>query len=143
MGLFFLRDPKIILHFLSKGYFTMQLEIHEPKNLGKIAKKEFARIKQELIKIGYQNIDSGILESYLESYEMFKTAQEKVREQGAVIAAKNGAPVINPWHTIMKQHQENIKKCMAELGFSAGSRKRLQIHLNDNAKDDADLFGAN
>jgi P27 family predicted phage terminase small subunit len=115
-------------------------DIECPDNIGIYGEREFGRIKGELIKMGYLSVDKAILDSYLTSYHYFCLAKKHIQDHGMMITTPKGQLQINPWHSVMRQHQEILKKCMSELGFSAGSRKRLQLELDQNDTDD-DLFG--
>lgn len=113
-------------------------EVKLPKGIGKEARAEFRRVRPELIKLGYLEIDQPALLAYLTHYALWRRAKEEV-ELAPVITTVNGSVQISPWHSIMRQNSELMKKWCQELGFSPGSRRRLGIELEE-AADEEELF---
>jgi P27 family predicted phage terminase small subunit len=114
-------------------------ELKMPKGLSPRAAKEFRRIKRELERLHVLAIDVPALTAYLTHYALWEEAKEQLDLHGAVILTTKGQAQINPWHSIMKQNSELLKKWIQELGFSPGSRKRLAIDMAEKPTDD-ELF---
>lgn len=113
--------------------------IQLPKEMCDRAKKEFRRIKRELIKMGVMEIDRPALMAYLQHYALWEEARDRIRHEGSVIETPKGQMQINPWHSILKQNSELLKKWVNELGFSPASRKRLGLEVKAE-RSDKELF---
>jgi P27 family predicted phage terminase small subunit len=100
------------------------------------AVREFRRIRPELEARGICEIDLPALVAYLQHWAMWEEAREKLEEQGTVIVTAKGQLQINPYHSVLKQNSELMKKWVQELGFSPGSRKRLGLVLEEVLSDD-------
>lgn len=111
-----------------------------PPGMSPLAKKEFRRIREELILMGVTEIDQPTLVAYLTHYAVWLEAKAQVEQLGAVVNTPKGQLQINPWHSVMKQNSELVKKWVQELGFSPGSRKRLGL-AREEPEDDSELVG--
>jgi P27 family predicted phage terminase small subunit len=103
------------------------------------AAKEFRRIRKELERRGIDEIDRPALMAYLCHHALWEEAKERLEELGPVVETSKGQMQINPWHSIMKQNSELLKKWVQELGFSPASRKRLGLELKEKPTDE-ELF---
>ena len=107
-----------------------------PKGMSPRAVREFRRIRPELVARGVCEIDLPALLAYLQHWAMWEEAREKLEELGTVVVTSQGQMQINPWHSVMKQNSELMKKWVQELGFSPGSRKRLGLVLEERLTDE-------
>ena len=123
---------------MAKGKSDVR-KIKLPPGMSKRAQVEFARVRGELVRLGYVEIDQPALVAYLTHHALCEDAKEKMAELGPIILTPKGQVQINPWHSILKQNSELMKKWVQELGFSPGSRKRLGIELKP-VEDDDELF---
>ena len=110
-----------------------------PEGTPERAVREFKRIKRAMEKLNVLEIDRPALLAYLSHFALWEEAKEMVEKQGAIITTSKGQLQVNPWHSIMKQNSELLKKWVQELGFSPGSRKRLAIEMKEKPSDD-ELF---
>ncbi len=112
-----------------------------PRGLDERARREFRRIKPELIECGYTEIDQPALIAYLTHWSLWSQAREALETEGMIVTTPKGFSQVNPWHSVLKQNSELVKKYIQELGLSPGSRKRLGLKREREPTDD-DLFGA-
>jgi P27 family predicted phage terminase small subunit len=112
-----------------------------PPGMDERARAEFRRIKPLLLECGYSLIDEPALVAYLTHWSLFQRGRDEVAAT-PIVETPNGQLQSNPWHVVMRQNSDLMKKWIQELGFSPGARKRLKMELGESPTDDADeLFG--
>ena len=111
-----------------------------PPGLDAVAKKEFKRVKQELLSLNILEIDQPALLAYLYHYSLWIQAKEALERDGLTILTPKGFTQTNPMHSILKQNSELMKKWVQELGFSPSSRRKLGIDTALATADDDELF---
>ena len=98
-----------------------------PPWLSKYGKGEWRRIFPLLKDVDTQALDLASVTAYCTCWGVWREAQEKLDAEGSIIATPKGQTQINPWHSILKQQTELLKKLIPELGLSVASRKKLDL----------------
>lgn len=112
-----------------------------PRELGKVAKKEWKRISKELYAIGLlTTIDTSALAAYCNAYEIWVDASSKFRKSGILIKTPNGYPVQNPLFSIMNRASEEMHRWGKEFGLTPASRVNLRADKKETEDDPAKIF---
>lgn len=98
-----------------------------PDYLDAIAKQEWIEITSILSEMGLlSKADKTAIEFYCESYSRFRKAQEMVVKVGAVILSPNQkVPMINPYHTILRQAEKDCTQLLLQFGLTPSARARM------------------
>lgn len=98
-----------------------------PAWFGPEAKAEWDRVVPQLVATGIiSGLDTAILASYCQLYSRWCAAEEMIPAY-PVIENSRGAKVIHPACAYASTLLRQLRVVIAELGFSPGSRGRLEI----------------
>ena len=100
-----------------------------PKNLDKIAKKEWKRTAILLGSIGLlTECDMGVFAAYCESYSRWYNATLQTQKPAGMVYQKaNGEPGLNPYVKIVQTALEQMLKAGALLGLNPSNRAGLKV----------------
>lgn len=91
-----------------------------PKHLSPEAKKEWHHHAKILDKCEIFTIaNAPLLELLAVNVSTYKGCLEKTQKMGILIKSPNGFPVYNPYWTAQNKCEDQIKKCLSELGLSS------------------------
>ena len=111
-----------------------------PAHLSAIGKKEWRRLGKEMLKLGLlSNIDMAAFAAYCQQYAMWVEASERVRDEGVIVYAKNGFPMMSQHLTIQNKAQAEMRKWLVEFGMTPSSRSRVEVDKR-KAEDPMEAF---
>lgn len=127
----------------SAGDGLAELRLTPPAHLGKIAKKEYKRVVNDLQTLPIRDLDRAVLENYCTWYGIYVEASEKVNEIGiSVFSEDKGMWIQNPLVVTLEKATNNIKSCAAQLGLTVDSRMKMYVPKTEEKKDTMfDKFG--
>ena len=127
----------------SAGDGLAELRLTPPAHLGKIAKKEYKRVVNDLQTLPIRDLDRAVLENYCTWYGIYVEASEKVNEIGiSVFSEDKGMWIQNPLVVTLEKSTNNIKSCAAQLGLTVDSRMKMYVPKTEEKKDTMfDKFG--
>ena len=112
-----------------------------PDHLDEAAKAEWKRVTELLAESGLlKQTDRTVLAAYCQCYARWANAEEQLRKLGPILMTPNKMPMQNPYLQIANKALEQLRKFMAELGFSPSSRSRVHAEPNKPADEDAAFF---
>lgn len=82
-------------------------------------------------------VDLFRLKRYCTWAELFELAEEKIKDQGAVLSSLKGGAYPNPWVNIMSMAEKAMDGTETEFGMTPASRSKVKAA---NPKQQ-DLFG--
>lgn len=98
-----------------------------PKELNKIAKKEWRRMAKDLYGLGLlTNFDLTAFRAYCVIYAQWVQAVKQIEEHGMLIKAQSGFPMQSPYLQIANKAQAEIRKWLVEFGMTPSSRTGLK-----------------
>ncbi|SDX56112.1 phage terminase, small subunit, putative, P27 family [Marininema mesophilum] len=118
--------------------------IRPPPWLGKVGKKEFKRLAEELKKLNLiTNVDVNELAAYCDAYaDYYMGCTKLIEEEGLMVEYTNNSAETNrfphPLLTKKKQLHEQMKSLAVEFGLTPSSRARLAM---PQKKKEVDPFG--
>lgn len=127
----------------SAGDGLAELRLTPPAHLGKIAKKEYKRVVNDLQTLPIRDLDRAVLENYCTWYGIYVEASQKVNEIGiSVFSEDKGMWIQNPLIVTLEKATNNIKSCAAQLGLTVDSRMKMYVPKTEEKKDTMfDKFG--
>ena len=97
-----------------------------PRELSKVAKREWRRISRELYALGLlTRLDRAALAAYCQGWSTWLTAIQKVRVHGLIVRSPSGYPMQSPYLAIANQAQKQFRAFMVELGMTPSARANL------------------
>ena len=97
-----------------------------PNHLSDEAKREWARISEELLRAGLlTQVDRAALAGYCQSWGLWVEACLALSQSGTVIKTESGFPMQNPYLSVANKALANIGKFLVEFGMSPSSRTRI------------------
>jgi len=103
-----------------------------PPELGGPAQREWARLVDELTKLGLlTNLDRAALAAYCGAYAMWAEATEQINKFGTMVKSPTGYPVQSPYVSIANRQAEIMMRIASEFGFTPASRSRIAAPLPD------------
>jgi P27 family predicted phage terminase small subunit len=97
-----------------------------PAHLSADARLEWQRMLDELRQQQLLTVlDLGLLAAWCTAWGDYVEAERKIRDQGAVIAGRDGGMVRNPWVLIRNKSIEQMCRIGGEFGLTPASRPRL------------------
>jgi len=112
-----------------------------PEILSANAKEEWARIAPRLAALGLlTQIDRGALAGYCFHWGVWEVAMEHVKEEGPVVYAKTGFPLVNPWLAVANKSMAEMRAFLAEFGMSPSSRTRVRTTRRQSGRSDDERF---
>lgn len=102
-----------------------------PEHLGEYGRDVWERIRGSMPPAIYAACDTEALAAYCHAAEMHREAVLMIREQGAVVPDRFGAPQPNAWVTILNRQAELIAKLGSRLGLDPAARSGLMLPLDD------------
>lgn len=122
-----------------------------PPHLAEEAKAEWARISEELYRLGLlTKADRAALAAYCQSYARWVKAESAVAKMaerdeltgGLMIKTTNGNAIQNPLIGIANKAMGDMMRYAAEFGMTPSARSRITANPNDEDKDPAaEFFG--
>lgn len=106
-----------------------------PDDIEPIAQAEWERITQE---VNLTAADFSILLAYCQSYARWREAEAKLTEEGCVVLCKNGTKK-NPRVAVAETYLKQLRAMAGELGFTPGSRGRLDSATGKATEDQSAL----
>lgn len=110
-----------------------------PSHLDTIARKEWRRIGEELLKLGLvTKIDMAALAAYCCFYSEWVQCEKKLKDIGfeqRVITTANGYLQQNAWVSLRNNALSQMKSYLVEFGMTPSSRSRVDVTPQQ------DLFG--
>jgi len=82
-----------------------------------------------------KNLDLGVLELWVVSFDLYRKAEALVRQEGPVTTAPSGYAAPHPGVSIMNKQASNMLRSAAEMGFTPSSRSRISV-VADDIEDD-------
>ena len=105
---------------------------YAPRHLNDEAKKEWRRIVKLAMDVGlYTDVDYAALAMYCQAWGRWVEAERKVQEQGEILESDRGGLYQNPWLHVANKAWDQMRKVLAEFGFTPSSRSRLQVEPRD------------
>lgn len=114
-----------------------------PPHLEGEAKKEFARITQELLKLKIiAEIDRAALVAYCQAWGDYIKATKEIKKEGEVLYSDKGNAYINPWKNLQTSAMDRMLRFSAEFGMTPSSRSRIKVDTPTSEDEMAKyLFG--
>jgi P27 family predicted phage terminase small subunit len=114
-----------------------------PEYLDDLAKAEWDAICGILSDMGLlSRADKTAIELYCEAYSRYRKAQATVAKVGAVILSpEKKYPLVNPYHTIMRQAAKDCKELLIQFGLTPSARSKMGQDVRDRS-DAADPWPA-
>jgi P27 family predicted phage terminase small subunit len=107
-----------------------------PPHLKNAARKEWARVTRELIKLKILTlVDRAALVAYCQAWEDYVNACKELEKEGAVIISDKGGAYQNPWVSIKNSAMDRMVRISSEFGMTPSSRTRIKVEAPD--EDDA------
>lgn len=75
-----------------------------------------------------------LLEAYVRTWNHWRIAEEKVREQGAVESTTSGSSKPNAWWTVARDCLTACNRMLAELGFTPAARASMHVVKSDKTQ---------
>lgn len=118
-------------------------KVKPPTWLNKVAKKEFKRLAEELMKLKLlTNVDVHALAAYCDAYSDYVECTKIIEEEGLMVEYTNKAAETNkvphPLLTKKKQLHEQMRSLAIEFGLTPSARAKLAI---PKQKKERDAFG--
>ena len=88
-------------------------------------------LSEDLLK----NLDLGVLELWVVSFDLYRKAEALVRQEGPVTTAPSGYAAPHPGVSIMNKQASNMLRSAAEMGFTPSSRSRISVVVDDIEDD--------
>jgi len=79
----------------------------------------------------YTDVDYAALAMYCQAWGRWVEAERKVQEQGEILESDRGGLYQNPWLHVANKAWDQMRKVLAEFGFTPSSRSRLQVEPRD------------
>ncbi len=114
-----------------------------PKGLSRAASAEWRRVVPELERAGVLNkIDRGILVAYVTAWAHMHDAEEILKEEGLLVAGRDGNRVRNPAWLVYKEAASKMIAAARECYLTPTSRLRIPVPQGVAADDGTadDLF---
>ena len=106
---------------------------HAPSYLDDNGKAEWRRTGKLLLQAGLMDeLDTTALATYCQAYSRWLAAEEQIKENGMIVAAKNGFPVQSPYLAISNKAAQQMAKFMSEFGMTPASRSRLPAKVKED-----------
>ncbi len=122
---------------------TLEHAPSAPKDLSKLAKKEWKSVCTELIALGMlHRVDLSLLASYCNEMDDYWEAVRMIKKEGSVVTiqTKNGSyKMQSPWVAIKNTALKNAQGLAGQFGFTPAARSRIS---SPKPADDGDLLGA-
>lgn len=100
-----------------------------PKDLSKLAKKEWKSVCQELINLGMlHRVDLGLLASYCHEMDTYWEAVRRIKEEGAVMTIEtkyDSYQMQSPWVAIKNTALKNAQGLANQFGFTPSARSKI------------------
>ena len=84
--------------------------------------------------------NAPILELLATDMAQYKECAAKVAETGIIIRSPQNLPIYNPYWTAVNKLEEEIHKCLAELGLSSSSLARIGALIVKSNKEKDGYF---
>jgi len=98
-----------------------------PAILGREGKREWRRIHKLFSAVGLiTEADRTALALYCQAFEKWWEAARHLKEEGSIIKAPSGYPIINPWESIEKNAKAEMRSLISEFGMTPASRSKLK-----------------
>ncbi|GMU22159.1 MAG: hypothetical protein AMXMBFR13_22470 [Phycisphaerae bacterium] len=93
------------------------------------AKPIWKQLVKQLATMGtLSSADEAVMTSYCVTYSRMQEAEGKVAETGGdIVRSVNGHPQINPWLTVQRKAQEQLKSLAIELGLTPCARTKIRV----------------
>lgn len=99
-----------------------------PEHLGPIAKECWQDSVQQLRTLGLLHAADRIaLELYCGSYERYRQAEVRIKEEGAVIKSPNGYPQPSPAVIDLHKNLEACRRFQTQYGLTPASRAKINV----------------
>lgn len=97
--------------------------LHEP------ARKIWKQLVKQLAEMNVlSSADEAVMACYCVTYARMQQAEVKVRETGGdVVRSPNGFPQVNPWLSIQREAQKELKGLAIELGLTPCARTKIKV----------------
>lgn len=116
-------------------------KLKPPKELSKVAKKEWNRIVPELYNLGLiGEVDRTALIAYVEYWDTWHTAMNMIKKTGLVSMDSEKKVRINPYFKVANIAFQRVKELLLEFGLTPAARARIgQFRLLDNKIEDNEI----
>lgn len=100
--------------------------------VGKYVTKVIKKLKEKGL---FEETDKLIIDTLASNYQILIQAYEAISKDGLTQTDRYGKPVISTYMEVKKVAENQLNKCIQQLGLSAKSRKQI----NSNTDDEIDL----
>lgn len=100
--------------------------------VGKYVTKVIKKLKEKGL---FEETDKLIIDTLASNYQILIQAYEEINKNGLTQTDRYGKPVISTYMEVKKVAENQLNKCIQQLGLSAKSRKQI----NSNTDDEIDL----
>ena len=112
-----------------------------PTHIQGESRQEWKRITKELGAIGIlTRVDRAAIAAYCDAYGRWTKALMKLNEEGLLVKAPSGYPILNPCLSIINSALDQMRKFLTEFGMTPSSRTRINVAKKNEDKDDAARF---
>jgi P27 family predicted phage terminase small subunit len=112
-----------------------------PKHILGESRREWKRITKELGAIGIlTRVDRAAIAAYCDAYGRWTEAACKLSEEGLLVKAPSGYPILNPYLSIINSALDQMRKFLTEFGMTPSSRTKINVAKKNEDKDDAARF---
>jgi len=114
-----------------------------PEFLDAVAKAEWKRIYQELMRLGLlTQLDRAALAAYCQTWSHFVKSAEQLKNRPLTVIAGNGTEIQHPALIINRAAMQKMREFAAEFGFTPSARVRIDAPgADDEDEDEAFLRG--
>ena len=105
-----------------------------PRNLGKVARREWARVARELMRMQLlTEVDTTALAAYCQSYERWIQAEAEIAQSGLVVETVTGRRIANPAIAVANRSMELMHRFLVEFGMTPSARTRIRVSKAEEA----------
>jgi P27 family predicted phage terminase small subunit len=109
----------------------------KPRHLDPVAAAEWDRVCDDLEAMGtLHSSDRVVIEMFCSAYSRYVRAEQQLQKFGDIILGHRNVPSPSPYHRVLKEEREALRKLGIEMGLTPAARARMRTEAPKTTADD-------